>query len=1577
MNRSEKDPGDAVLRRVVQAWISLQVLLQVEATALAAPPSNDNFVNRIELTGSQAEFVGTSIDATTEPGEPLFQTYGQGAVTVSEFLSHTVWWTWRAPEDGILWVWGRSDDPDVGINVFEEGDSLAALVPRGVLAKCRSRDPNIAMMQVLVEAGKCYAIRAGSPPSYPHRRIQGWISFGPPVGVRELRGLPALFSYPARGPGIGFAGPYTPALLPASFSWVSPVTGPVTFHVAVSPMDWPQYYFPNDLSSGYRPSLSVWTGGESTPRTRSNEGAVLYLHEWGPFSPYAPLSVAQTVDVIEGTEYHVHVDDGQVPPGTIVTCGVREGAPPVIDLVPFPLGAFGRAVFPQGTPVRLGALVYEAIPPATPREVEFLAFCAKEKEPMRRVVVQAPPYTVTWTNLPVGEYTLMARVVDATGVLATTAPTLFEVTPDNDLLEHARSFTGRSVTVAGSVFPYLCDQTISGTAGGCVVWWEWTAPEDGVYTFTPEVPDAVADGLGHPVTLEVFDRVGAGTTGLSLLGAARGVSAYSQYRGGVDHLTLNTLAGHRYPIRVTPDALIPNNFPVSGLALRTEYEIHVTPGPPAALRITSPAAGSTNSLESPPPFAIEVPNRGVQVNRVLYYWHSDGEYGGYVSDILMGAAYTPPFSIDMPRTFAFVALDGCSYGTTWYANQLVPASYTIVAKAFLSDGSVAVSDPVTFRLQAGFASTPPSPAAPPAVPPSNDLFAARVPLGESNVWFTGSGAGATKEPVERFSQLWGHGSVWWSFTPSVTGPYTLVAEGIREYAVMSGGALASLTPVASGVAVGPRYRVQATFAGQAGTEYPIALGASGPLRVRVAPGTPPKLAFPRGDSLMVYQGRSIHLEVSPTDAEGSVTNVTYYLNGTAIGSATVSPFSIDYVAHNGVGPYSLTAIATDETGLESVPTPALELDVMTPPPGNDDFSGRFAMGDSVAWFTGTGVAATTEVGEPPQFTSSVWWSFTPSHSGPYTLVTEGADAVGIYTGNTLPQLTPVAGQSPVAWDSTVQTVFEATAGLEYSIELNGYWDIRLRVAPGTPPSVAIGDGSPIRAVNGRTVRLYANPTDAEGTVTNVDFFLNGTLIGRSTAPPFAIDYGAPNTLGSYPLTAVATDDTGLASHLSPVVSLLVVLPPPTNDDFASRLTIPATPGRVQGTGLGSTRDPGETWAGPGPGDVWYSWSAPREGDYAVIVTPATTNRQVTVHLFRGGATIASLERLGDATTPQAALPWGGRVPGAGVGFDAAEGETFFFAVEAADGFALRIREGHVPAITLEGIPDTLPGVVPLLSPWRFHATVSADPGIISRVLMSSLGNGLAGKLIPTEFTNAPFDAVIDLSYASGLEMYRWPETLYVVAAAIDTDGAFWESPLVPVANQFVPPVLPNDSFANRTLLTGAVVSVVTPPGQASLESGEPVHAPGVESSAWWSWVAPANGSLVPDSAYFLFYFEVFRGADLRSLTRLTNAASYRVTQGETYSFAMVSQYSWIEGLGLAFHLVPDRLVFPGLREDGSFEFELPTLPDGKWRVEASSNLIDWAPLETPASSAAFDGLNLHDVGSTGIPHRFYRTVQTP
>jgi hypothetical protein len=97
-----------------------------------APPPNDNFSNRIALSGSSVSFSGTLAGATLESREALGGFLGDLIPT-----TQSVWWTWTAPQTSLVVVEmiGASQDADVegffrdGLAIYDTTNVFTNVAP--------------------------------------------------------------------------------------------------------------------------------------------------------------------------------------------------------------------------------------------------------------------------------------------------------------------------------------------------------------------------------------------------------------------------------------------------------------------------------------------------------------------------------------------------------------------------------------------------------------------------------------------------------------------------------------------------------------------------------------------------------------------------------------------------------------------------------------------------------------------------------------------------------------------------------------------------------------------------------------------------------------------------------------------------------------------------------------------------------------------------------------------------------------------------------------------------------------------------------------------------------------------------------------------------------------------------------------------------------------------------------------------------------------------------------------------------------------------------------------------------------
>ena len=81
-------------------------------------PVNDDFANRIALSGSAVTTTGSDVYATAQPGEPSPDGWSS---------PQSVWWTWTAPTNGLAFVDVTNDTGNQVLAIYT-GDTLAQLV---------------------------------------------------------------------------------------------------------------------------------------------------------------------------------------------------------------------------------------------------------------------------------------------------------------------------------------------------------------------------------------------------------------------------------------------------------------------------------------------------------------------------------------------------------------------------------------------------------------------------------------------------------------------------------------------------------------------------------------------------------------------------------------------------------------------------------------------------------------------------------------------------------------------------------------------------------------------------------------------------------------------------------------------------------------------------------------------------------------------------------------------------------------------------------------------------------------------------------------------------------------------------------------------------------------------------------------------------------------------------------------------------------------------------------------------------------------------------------------------------------
>jgi hypothetical protein len=377
----------------------------------------------------------------------------------------------------------------------------------------------------------------------------------------------------------------------------------------------------------------------------------------------------------------------------------------------------------------------------------------------------------------------------------------------------------------------------------------------------------------------------------------------------------------------------------------------------------------------------------------------------------------------------------------------------------------------------------------------------------------------------------------------------------------------------------------------------------------------------------------------------------------------------------------------------------------------------FAAAQPLSGGSGTAAAsvadATTEPGEPDMqnelgaVSSSVWFAWTAPSTGPVRFWTDddGLNAVlSVYTGSTLPTLTPVIDEQVGLATMGARADFTATAGTTYRIRLaTGItnfinWPATSQLSWGPPPPPPANDdfaaATTLSGTSGSVAGSAQWATREPGEPASADYPdqptatvwyrwtapVGGTasfwVQSRALRPIIGIYTGSSVSLLS-PLLGIGTpgveqllDGTRITFPVAAGVSyniqvqgsdllgapfrmLWSALPPP-HDDLADALPLSGAKGVSPGgdwraTTLRATAEPGEPDHAPGraPGaTTWFRWTAPASGPVRFSVADTDVDNLLAAYSGTGYGSLVQLARTDWDFWHE-------------LGFDAVAGQTYF------------------------------------------------------------------------------------------------------------------------------------------------------------------------------------------------------------------------------------------------------------------------------------------------------------------------------
>ncbi|MEP0985574.1 endonuclease [Ekhidna sp.] len=328
------------------------------------------------------------------------------------------------------------------------------------------------------------------------------------------------------------------------------------------------------------------------------------------------------------------------------------------------------------------------------------------------------------------------------------------------------------------------------------------------------------------------------------------------------------------------------------------------------------------------------------------------------------------------------------------------------------------------------------------------------------------------------------------------------------------------------------------------------------------------------NGVIVTSGNTVSVTASASDSDGTITSVEFFVNGSSIGTDTTSPYEASFTAVEGV--MSLTAVATDNDGA-STTSVAISITGEAPAPQGVLYFSEYMEGSSnnkVLELANTSGAAVDMTGYvvKKQTNGAGSWSggialvgslndgevyvlanssanadilskadFTGGNS---ELTFNGNDAVGLFYQDVLIDILGTFNSaSTYAQDVTLRRndvintpndLYTTSEWTTFAQDNSSGLGMRYgEEVPNVAPSVAISapsNGSIF--ADGEVITITANASDSDGTISMVEFFVDGVFIGSDMSAPYSLNWTIG--VGTFSLSASATDNDNAVSGSTPI-----------------------------------------------------------------------------------------------------------------------------------------------------------------------------------------------------------------------------------------------------------------------------------------------------------------------------------------------------------------------------------------------------------------------------------------------------------
>ncbi len=350
-------------------------------------------------------------------------------------------------------------------------------------------------------------------------------------------------------------------------------------------------------------------------------------------------------------------------------------------------------------------------------------------------------------------------------------------------------------------------------------------------------------------------------------------------------------------------------------------------------------------------------------------------------------------------------------------------------------------------------------------------------------------------------------------------------------------------------------------------------------------------------------GNVVGIDASASDSDGTITKVTFYVDGNMISEDTTSPYSANWTATS--GNHTITARATDNDAAvtnSSAVSISVNGDTTNQPPTVSITSPA----NDTSLTTGQNVAINADandtdgnvskvafyvdgnmISEDTSAPYSANWTSTIGNHSLTAIATDdnNANTTSAVINITVQNDTGGGGcDAPQYVDGSQYNTGDKVQnfGKEYECIVGGWCTVGGPYAPGDPngwawpnawkelgdcnggnppggnqsPTVSITQpGSGQSFTTGSTITINASASDSDGNVSKVEFFRNSVKIGEDTSSPYSFTWNNAAS-GNYTLTAKATDNENATGESATVnISVGSTNPPNPGGDLPKRLLV--------------------------------------------------------------------------------------------------------------------------------------------------------------------------------------------------------------------------------------------------------------------------------------------------------------------------------------------------------------------------------------------------------------------------------------